>query len=479
MDSKRVLHNSFALLIVDLGNKVLPLITFPWIVRSLGPETYGKLGFATAVTGFFGLLASPGFTGFGIREAARGLEPPRTLAQKLMSARIMLALVSYSLLLVFTFAFAPHDWLTRVLLLIAGTNFVVTAFDVQWMFIGHSKMWRVSYASIIGQVSYAALVLGFIRKPGDAWLVPVATSVSVIVMSAILIYRARQEFDLGMPKYVPEEWAKFLPICAMLGLATMMSMIYDQIDTVMLRYMRSNVEVGVYAANYRLMSISMSFLPVLSQVFYPLLSGEAVRGAKNERRYAQWLADASLALALPIATGGFLLAGPIDRFVLGARYAGSEQLLRWLMLNLISATLAVLFGSRLVPHSREKQYLMSVAAGGIVNVVLNLIYIPRYGAMAAVVTTILSQLAVAVMAYYFARDLEHPDLRRAIALSVPGCLVMGAAIVVANRIGHVHVLLLVGGGGLVYGLCFLATQVIWRKLSPVQVAQAAATGSGK
>jgi len=60
MDSKRVINNSIALLVMDLSSKIFPLVTFPWIVRALGPESYGKVGFAAAVAGFFGLLASPG-----------------------------------------------------------------------------------------------------------------------------------------------------------------------------------------------------------------------------------------------------------------------------------------------------------------------------------------------------------------------------------------------------------------------------------
>ena len=479
MDSKRVINNSIALFMVDIGGKILPLVTFPWIVRALGPVSYGKVGFAFAVTGFFGLLASPGFMAFGIREAARETEAPRTLTQKLMSARMLLALCSYTLLFVFTFTLAPKDWMTRVLLLISGTNFVVSAFDVQWLFIGHSRMWRVSYAAISGQVIYAAVILGFVRKPGDAWLVPVATTCSLIVTAVLLLHRARRDFDIGLPKFVPEEWAKFLPICATLGVASMMSMIYDQIDTIMLRYLRSEAEVGIYAASYRLMGISMSFLPVLAQVFYPLFSGEAVRGAKNERRYAQWMADASIALALPIATGGFLLAAPISRFVLGARYGGSENLLRWLMLNLISASMAVLFGSRLIPQGRERAYLVCVAAGGVTNVALNFYFIPQYGAMAAVFTTIAAQSVVAGMAYFFGRDLMHADFRKPFAVSVPASLVMAASILMTERIVQVHVVVLVAGGAVVYGLCFLAAQAIWRRFVPVAPTQAIAAGSGE
>ena len=67
----RVVNNSVALVLLDLLNKAIPLIVFPRVVRALGPAAYGRLGFAGAVAGFFGLLASPGFSTYALREAAR------------------------------------------------------------------------------------------------------------------------------------------------------------------------------------------------------------------------------------------------------------------------------------------------------------------------------------------------------------------------------------------------------------------------
>lgn len=464
MDSKRVINNSIALLAMDLSSKIVPLVTFPWIVRALGPESYGKVGFAAAVTGFFGLLASPGFTAFGVREAARGDEPPRNLVQKLMSARIMLALTSYLLLLIFTFTIAPHDWMTRLLLLLTGTTFVVASVDVQWLYLGHSKMWRVSTATILAQFVYMAIILACVHRPGDAWVVPLAVAVSAIVTAVILLRRARTEFGIGLPKYMPEEWGKFLPICVTLGIASMMSMIYDQIDTVMLRYMRSEAEVGLYVASYRLMAISMSFLGVLAQVFFPLFSGAARNDPKKDQRYAQWMANSSIALALPIATGGFLLAQPICALVMGNKYAGAEHLLRWLMINLLSASAAVLFSSRLVPNNRERKYLFSVAAGAATNIVLNLIFIPKYGAIAAVFTTIGAQTAVALMSMYYTRDLGRAEFGRPLVISVVASAVMAGAIIGAEHVAQLHVVLLIAGGALVYGAAMLAGQWTWKQV---------------
>ena len=67
----RVINNSVALLLLDILSKAVPLVVFPVMVRALGPAAYGEIGFATAVAGFFGLLASPGFTTYAAREAAK------------------------------------------------------------------------------------------------------------------------------------------------------------------------------------------------------------------------------------------------------------------------------------------------------------------------------------------------------------------------------------------------------------------------
>ncbi len=466
MDSKRVINNSIALVAMDLFSKLVPLVTFPYIARTLGPTMYGQVGFAMAVTGFFGLLAAPGFTAFGIRESARGLESPRETASKLMSARIALALFSYALLTLFTFTLAPRDGMQRALILLQGASFLVSTIDLGWLFMGQSRMWRVSLAGMLGQLTYAAVILTMVHSPRDAWFLPVGTCISLLTSASVLLYSARQQFGIGLPHFVPEQWAKFLPVCFILGVASMMSMIYDQLDTVMLRYMRSEAEVGMYTASYRLMSVSLSFMPVIAQVFYPLLSAASVRGSSGERRYMQWMTDASLAFAIPIAAGGFLLAKPIAALVLGAKFAGSDLLLRWLMLNLVSASFAVLGCSGLIPFGRERKYVVAVAAGAATNFILNLIFMPKYGALAAVFTTIAAQTMVACMGFYYTRDLQKPSLKRPLVIVGGAAIAMIATLMLVQRTVQLNVIVQVAIGALVYGGGYLLMQAGWKKFAP-------------
>jgi len=231
----------------------------------------------------------------------------------------------------------------------------------------------------------------------------------------------------------------------------------------MLRYMRSEAEVGLYVASYRLMTIAMSFVAILGTVFFPLLSETTGQDQESERRYLGWLGQASLGLALPIATGGFILAEPLTRFALGLQYTGTAVLFRWLMLTIVAGPLASYFGAQLIPSAREKKYLYAVIGGAVVNVVLNLFLIPRYGAIAAAFTTAISQATVASLNCYFVRDLPRPSLMKALWLSVTASIGMAALVLLLRPIHSLHVLVLVVVGALAYTAIYWTGRWLWNR----------------
>jgi O-antigen/teichoic acid export membrane protein len=456
----RVIKNSAALLVLDILSKAVPLIVFPAVVRALGPTAYGRVGFATAVAGFFGLLASPGFTTYAAREAAKDEGRVSFLVQHVLGARIAFGVLSYVLLIAFALTFAPHDFTTRLLIVLSGLVFLVSSVDVQWVFTARSRMWMVAARGAVGQLIYGGLILGFIRRPSDAWIVPVAAVLSLLAGMFLIWLPARREYRIPWPVISPGLWRSFLPVCLIMGFASMMSMIYDQIDTVMLRYMRSERELGLYVASYSMMTLAMSFALILGQVFFPLLSQTTGQDRDNERRYLGWLWQASIGLSLPIATGGFILAEPLTNFVLGSQYTGTATLFRWLMLTVIAGPMASYFGSQLIPIARERKYLAAVVAGAAVNVVLNLLLIPRYGAIAAAFTTAISQAVVAFMNFHFVRDLPRPSLLGALGLSVTASGIMAAGLLGVRSFFPLHVVVQVILGALIYGAAYWAGRTL-------------------
>ena len=463
----RVVNNSVALMSLDVLNKAIPLVVFPFVVRALGPAVYGQLGFAGAVAGFFGLLASPGFTAYALREAARDSGNVAFLIRHVVGARIVFAASAFALLTTFTVFFAPRDGPTRLLIVLSGLVFVIGSLDIQWVFAARSRMWLIAGRGALSQLVYGGLILALVHRSGDAWIIPAAAAASSGLITLLLWLSGRRLYHIPLPRISPQTWRILLPACLIMGCASLMSLLYDQIDTVMLKYFRTNTEVGTYVASYTIMTAAMSFVFILAQVFQPLLSETAGQDSDSERKYLRWLGYATVGLALPIAAGGFILAVPLTRLVLGSQYSGAGFLFRWLTLTLLTGPLASYFGSQLIPNGRERKYLVSVMAGAVTNVVLNLFLIPRYGAIAAALTTAFSQGVVAALNYYFARDLARPTLMAPVILSVCATGFMSAGIVAAQTMFSPHVTVMIILGAVLYLAAYVVSLAVWNRISAV------------
>lgn len=466
----RIINNSVALILLDLLNKAIPLAVFPRVVRALGPAAYGRLGFAAAVAGFFGLLASPGFSTYALREAAKNSQQVSFLVKHVLGARVVFATGAYALLAIFTLFLAPSDGQTRLLIMLSGLAFVAGSLDTRWIFAARSRMSSIAAQGALAQLAYAGLILALVRGSGDAWIIPSATLLSLGLSTLLIWLPARRQYHIPLPEISPQAWSIFLPICLVMGFSSLMSMIYDQIDVVMLKHFRPDAELGAYVASYGLMTMAMSFLPILGQVFLPLLSetvgqGRSAENRNAQKRYLRWFGNATVGLALPIAVGGFILAVPLTQFVFGSQYSESGMLFRWLMLTMITGPAASYCGAQLIPNGREKKYLVAVLGGASANVVLNLLFIPRYGAVAAAFTTAFSQGVVAVMNYHFVKDLSRPPLLAAVAMSVPATCVMAASVVTLRTRFPVHVLALVTLGSLAYLGIYALTVRFWNRIS--------------
>jgi O-antigen/teichoic acid export membrane protein len=135
------------------------------------------------------------------------------------------------------------------------------------------------------------------------------------------------------------------------------------------------------------------------------------------------------------------------------------------MLTIITGPAASYCGAQLIPNGREKKYLVAVLAGATANVVLNLFFIPKYGAIAAAFTTAFSQGVVAFMNYHFVKDLSRPPLMTAVALSVPATTVMAVSLVTVRTLFPVHVLALVTVGALAYLVVYALSLSLGNRIS--------------
>lgn len=435
------------MVIADVIAKLPPLLTFPYLTRVLGPELYGKYGYAKNVAYLLTLLASIGLVPYGIRAVAQNAGQEKAINSKIIGIRLVFTIAAMAILLLYTFTVSPADDLIRMLLLISGLIMIPSALNLDWLLIGRSQITPVAVAIIVGQMLYAALVILFVKSKSTVWVIPASTLAGETVTVSIIYYVVWKRFGLAWPSFTKSDFLEIVPVSLLLGFASIVSMSYDKIDTIILGYFRPIAEVGVYMATYKIIWMIMSFLPILSTVFFPMVA-ESVGSAQDSVRNSQLYLKIFTFLAFPLITGGVVLAEPFTRFIIGNDYPGAGLLFSILLPNLLAGGLANYYaGIKLVALNKNKEYAIAVATGAAANLMLNLIFVPYWGAIAAAVVTCLSQFSVAGVAAWFGRKQESPPLwqnvLKPLAISIVMVTILGSVIAFYPE-AHVLLLVLIG-----------------------------------
>jgi O-antigen/teichoic acid export membrane protein len=174
-------------------------------------------------------------------------------------------------------------------------------------------------------------------------------------------------------------------------------MVHFAADTVMLGYLQPYEQVARYQAAAKLLEASQFAVRPLTLILLPVCVALASRQQWDRLRRLTHKMFAGMAV-LGVAAWAFvaLLAVPIIRIVYTSTYDDSAEVLRVLYLSvpgLYTATVAMLLASSTV---REKRAVLIMGTGVALNVALNLVAIPQYGALGAAWVTVISQTFVAV-----------------------------------------------------------------------------------
>lgn len=360
------------------------------VARHLGPEGFGALNFALAVTGLLGVFAALGLDAVFGRELL--LEPERAgaLLGTAFLSRLVAALFLYPVVAILALSQAAD---TRASLLICGLMLLivpVTVFNTHFEIRLQARytVWAANAAFILCTMVRILLVAR------DASVAPFAATYLIEpVITAVVLYcfyrRAggrvgswRWEAPLAL-RLLKQSWPLMLG-----GLAIM---IYMRIDQIMLAKMRGEAEVGIFCAALRLSEV-WYFIPMaLSLSLFPsLVRSRALDRAAYGRRIGQLydlnagVAYALIAVMLPCAPWLFAL-------IFGRGFTGSDGVFQIHLLACPFVFLGVARGQYLLNEGFTRFIFLSTVAGALVNVGLNLLLIPEYGAHGAAVATVLSQ----------------------------------------------------------------------------------------
>ncbi len=273
-DHKRLLSNFLSLSVLQGANFILPLISLPYLVRTLGTEAFGLVMFAQAVIMYFIILTDYGFNLSATREISIHRDNEVKIAEifsTVMFIKFILLFLSFVLLSIIIFSFEKFrtDW--YIYYLTFGMVIGQVLFPV-WFFQGIEKMKYITILNIIAKLIFTVAIFIFIHETQDYFYVPILNSLGFIVAGLISLWIVFHDFKmrLVMPNY--ENMKNMFLESSSLFVSNLSVTLYTASNTLILGLFTDNNTVGIYASIEKLVLAIKNLYVPLYQALFPWLS---------------------------------------------------------------------------------------------------------------------------------------------------------------------------------------------------------------
>lgn len=363
-----------------------------WVARYLGPEKFGIYSYAVAFVTLFSTIASLGLDGIVVRDIVRN---PATKEETLGTA-FLLRLVGGTLSLILSvgtvFLVRSGDPLACWLVGIIAAGMIFQAFDtIDFWFQSQVLSKYVVYARNLAflLVSVVKVILILVGAPLISFALAGLAEIIIASAGLVVVYKyggycfSAWRSSLARAKtLLSDSWP--------LILSSIVGVIYLRIDQIMIGNMVGDAEVGIYSAAVKLAEV-WYFIPtcVLSSVLPAIVickvTNENLFYTRLQTLY-NWMAFISYLIAIPTT----FMAGWIIELLFGIGYAKAGPMLAALIWAGLFINLGVARSAFLTANNWTKVSFFSNFLGCIINIGLNLILIPKYGGMGAVIASIIS-----------------------------------------------------------------------------------------
>ena len=371
----------------------LGVVIVGFMTRLLGAASYGAYTLLISFGTIVQLVADGGLYLTLTRQLAEEPRQQTALISNVLSLRLALLVVVFTVGLMLTLVIPSLSGLTSAFLLIA---LGLSAQSLSQLFMGVFQqaqlMWPATLGDIIGRLvqlgTIGLVALATVTLSGMA-LAFALGAIAALVVHQLLLPQWAQRWRLAAAW---PAWRALLATSWPLGALLLLSVIYFRVDTIILSLYRDTSEVGYYGLAYRIIESALFFPAMLGGLLLPRLSEQLAAGTKQ--RAAQLLGE-GVTLSLAVAAAGCIVAlvfsEQLVALLSGSDFVPAAPLLRLLAPALLILFAGNIFGFALVALKQQLALLKLYAALVIVNIGLNLLFIPHYGAPAAAVTTLITE----------------------------------------------------------------------------------------
>lgn len=382
-------------------NYLAPLLVWPYLMRTLGAENFGHIGFAMAVNQYLMLLVDFGFNFSATKQIAlvqKNQNSVNRLFSETFAAKLLLLAGAFALLLIIVSI--PNFRIYAKVSVILFSMVICNALTFVWLFQGLGKIRIVSVINCVSKIAILPLTFIFVHTANDTLLAAYILGGVYIVSSILSIAVARRQHLASFVKIKCSAVKATLKDSFPIFISNAASSIYAMLFVVILGYFATPDEVGKYAAAEKMMRMACYavWLPV-SQAFFPKICQVAQQNRAEAFRTIRVL-FAVMTVTMTFVWGIlFFFAQPLSAW-LGRGYVGFEAIAKILSIVPLFVALggvAGQLGLLTMGGEHDKKCFQNIyLAAAVLSVALTFTLVPHFQSVGASIALLSTECFVCV-----------------------------------------------------------------------------------
>ncbi len=460
---QRLASNTILAFISNIVVKASSALLFILVGRRLGPAEAGVFNLGVTYFTIALALSAWGLHELIVREVAPRREESKQYLLHYLAVRLLLALGTYGLVLLWLRLNLPYTAHTKqVILVFALAMFPEAVFTLlQGLFAAHERLLPPMLAALVNGGVKSGIGLWVLTHHGDAlglaWAIVAGSAVSLLVFIPALRHLFRQTAPqrVHFSRQFAFSQLRLTPGFVVIGIFTTIDY---QLDALLISLFLSEAELGWYGAAQTVMLAFWMMPTALRTALYPLMARYYYEAPERlpalYRRANRYI----LLGMLPVCAGITLIAPNIIRLIFADGFAPAVPALQVIIWAVISSFLMVPSARLLLVANRQSDAGWMTALSMVANLLLNLWLIPRWGITGAAAARVLATTFFFIAIYaYVQRHLLRDSLLPLLPRPLLATLLMTAAV---WPLRHLWVVWPIMVGMLVYTLAIFLLRAI-------------------
>lgn len=372
---------------------IIPFITMPYVSRVLGTKGIGIYSYTYSIVYYFMIFAMIGFNNYGNRSIAKIRDDKKKLSKTFKEIYI-LQIITSSVMIVLYYIYCLFICKEYVIITYIQSLYIISCiFDINWFFFGIEEFKLTVTRNTLIKILSLILIFVFVKDSNDVWKYTLILSSTTLLSQLLLWPFVKQKVEkinehLEIKKHIIPCVKLFLPVIAVA--------IYKIMDKTMIGLLSTVTEVGLYENAEKVINIPNAIITALGTVMLPRMSNMYAKGKNKESfKLIKKSISAIMFLAFPMTFGLMAISKDFSVVFFGDEFLKTGTLIIYLSITIIFLSFGnVIRTQYLIPKEKDKEYITSAFLGAIVNLIMNLIFIPQYASIGACYGTITAEFVV-------------------------------------------------------------------------------------